>query len=707
MTTTEIPTVTSSEDHPTDVRLADASSGRLVRFVRGRADDPAWVRPALMALLVATAALYLWRLSASGWSNSFYSAAVQAGSTSWNAFFFGSSDAANFITVDKSPAFLWPMELLARLVGVNSWSILIPEALEGVASVGVLYLAVRRWFGAPAGLLAGAVLALTPVAALMFRFNNPDAMLTLLMTLAAYATIRAVETGSTRWIVAMGSLVGWAFLAKMLQGLLVLPAFGFTYLLAAPVGFWRRVRQLALAAVALVVSAGWWVAIVQLWPKASRPYIGGSQSNSVVELIFGYNGFGRLTGNETGSVGGAAGAGGQWGSTGLGRLFNHDFGGQISWLLPAALIMTVVLVVVAWRSPRTDRTRAAAVLWGGWLVVTGLAISLGKGIIHTYYTVALAPAIGALVGCGAVALWQRRTNVAARLAMAATLVVTAWWASVLLSRTPTWMPWLHTAVLVGGIVIAAELVVAPLIPTKLTNSFAALGLVVMLAGPAAFTWQTVHTPHSGSLPTAGPAGSTRGRFGGGRFGPGRAGGGRFGGRAARGGPVAGGQFGAGGPRGLPGGTGARIPQLGNGGVPPGAGSRAVGGQVGGPGGGGIGGILNGSTPSAALVTTLDKDASSYTWMAATVSANQASGYQLATDRPVLAIGGFNGTDPTPTLTEFKKLVAAHKIHWFIGGEGGGGGPRRSSTSTASEISSWVSSTFKATTVGGTTLYDLT
>ena len=225
--------------------------------------DPPWVRPALLTLLVGTAVLYLWGLGASGWANSFYSAAVQAGTKSWKAFFFGSSDASNFITVDKPPASLWVMEISARLFGVNSWSILVPQALEGVASVAVLYAAVRRSFRPGAALLAGLVLATTPVAALMFRYNNPDALLVLLLTVAAYATVRALERANTWWLVLAMSAVGTGFITKMLQALLVVPALGLVYLLAAPTPLRRRIVQLATGAVALVVSAGWWVAIVQ------------------------------------------------------------------------------------------------------------------------------------------------------------------------------------------------------------------------------------------------------------------------------------------------------------------------------------------------------------------------------------------------------------------------------------------------------------
>ena len=303
-----------------------------------------WARPSL----------YLWGLGASGWANSFYSAAVQAGTKSWKAFFFGSSDAANFITVDKPPAALWVMELSARMFGVNAWSILVPQALEGVAAVGLLYASVRRWFGAGAGLLAGAVLALTPVAALMFRFNNPDALLVLLLTAAAYAVVRALEGGRTRWLVLAGSLIGFGFLAKMLQTVLVVPGFGLAYLIAGPVTLRRRILQLLAAGGAMIASAMWWVVAVMAVPASARPYIGGSQNNSLWNLMFGYNGFGRLTGNETGSIGGAATTGSRWGATGLLRMFNTAFGAQSSWLIPAAVVLLAGGLLFTLRACRTD-----------------------------------------------------------------------------------------------------------------------------------------------------------------------------------------------------------------------------------------------------------------------------------------------------------------------------------------------------------------
>ena len=264
-----------------------------------------------------------------------------------------------------------------------------------------------------AALIAGATVALTPVAALMFRFDNPDALLVLLLTIATYATVRSIEAGKTKWLVLAATLVGFAFLTKMLQAFLVVPAFGLVYLLAAPVSLRRRIGQLVIALATMVVASGWWVAIVQLTPAADRPYIGGSQDNSLLNLIFGYNGLGRLTGNESGSVGGTGVNGSMWGPTGLDRLFNVSFGGQISWLLPAALILLIAGVGFTLTRTRTDRTRAAFLLWGGSLVVTALVFSLAAGIIHPYYTVALAPAIGALVGMGSVLLWRAVANLGA------------------------------------------------------------------------------------------------------------------------------------------------------------------------------------------------------------------------------------------------------------------------------------------------------
>jgi 4-amino-4-deoxy-L-arabinose transferase-like glycosyltransferase len=697
--------------------------GRLSRLLRGPAADPRWARPALLALLALTAVLYTAGLSRSGWANDFYSAAVQAGTTSWKAFFFGSFDASSFITVDKTPASLWIMELSARAFGLNYWSMLLPQAAEGVASVAVLYAAVRRWSGPAAGLIAAGVLAITPIATLMFRFNNPDALLVLLMTVAAYAMVRAVESGRTRWIVLAGALLGFGFLTKMLQAFLVLPAFALVYLVAGPPRLGRRIWQLLAGGAALLVAAGWWVALVQFTPAADRPYVGGSTNNSVLQLALGYNGLGRLTGNETGSVGfnraggpgGGGGGGGAFGgSTGLTRLFASDMGGQVSWLLPAALIALAALVWLSWRRQRTDRVRAAALLWGGWLIVTGLVFSYMSGIIHPYYTVALAPAIGALAGVGAATLWRARRSMvagrplAARAVLAGALVVTAGWAYVLLGRSPGWLPWLRPLVLVCGLAAAAVLIAERWLPGRaVLLSLAPLALVASLAGPLAYSLDTAATAHTGALPSAGPSAAS---FGGQGGGPGGAFGGRPGG-TTQGGPASAGaaaggagQPGAGAPgsSGIAGGTSGRPPGSTAGRVP---GSTA--GQPGrfpGGRGGGIGGGLGGSTQvSSAVTNLLTSGASGYRWAAATVGAESAAPFQLASGEPIMAIGGFNGTDQTPTLAQFKQMVAAHEVHYFIGANGHTFG---GDSGDAAQITSWVESHFTKQTVGGVTVYNL-
>ena len=510
---------------------AAASITGVRRIWRGRAEDAAWVRPALLALLASTAVLYLWGLSASGWGNTFYAASVQAGAKSWKAFFYGSSDSSNFITVDKTPASLWPAMLSVRVFGLSSWSVLAPQAVEGVAAVGVLYLAVRRWFGAPAGLLAGAVFATTPVATLMFRFNNPDALLVLCLVLAAYWLTRAIEDGRTRWVVLVGLALGFAFLAKELQAFLAIPGFALAYLVAAPGTLVRRIRQGIVMALSMVAGAGWWIAIVVLTPAANRPYIGGSTNNSFWDVLFGYNGFGRLTGNETGSVGaapGGAGTTGMWGKTGWTRMFNSAFGGEASWLLPAALALLVVGLVVTVRRSRSDRTRAALIVWGGWLLVTGIAFSLGKGIIHEYYAIALAPAIGAIVGIGTTTLWKTRREWWSRVAMIATLALTVWWVLKLLDRSPKWHPQLSDVLVAAAIVVAIGILVASSRGAVMA-SVAVLAVIVGLAAPAASSVTTARAVHNGPLPTSGPATTGGGRFGGlgggapgaGRFGPGQ------------------------------------------------------------------------------------------------------------------------------------------------------------------------------------------
>ena len=660
---------------------------------RGRDADPRWVRPALLALLLATGVLYVVGLSASGWANPFYSAAAQAGSQSWEAWFYGSSDAANAITVDKPPAALWVTGLSVRVFGLSSWSILVPQALEGVAAVALLYATVRRRSTPAAGLIAGALLATTPVAVLMFRFNNPDALLVLLMIAATWAVLTSVDTGRARFLCWAGVFIGLGFLTKQLQVFLVLPGLGLAYLWAAPHGLGRRVRHLLVAGGAVVLAGGWWVAVVELVPDSWRPYVGGSQDDSFLELTFGYNGFGRLTGDETGSVGATHG----WGETGLGRMFSSEFGGNVSWLLPAAFLLAIAGFVVTRRAPRTDVHRAGYLAWAGWLLVTFVAFSFMSGIIHPYYTVALAPAVAALVATGAVDLWRLRSARWALPVLAVVVAVSTAWSVVLLSRSADFVPWLRWVVLVAGVLAVAGFVAAAFVRgpvsgqlrSSLRQAGAVAAAIAVLAGPASYSLQTASTAHTGAIVSAGPTVSSGFGMAGGM--PGTRGGGQFSGMFAQGG--------AGGQRGQrtfgpPTGTGGTTGSAGTG-----LGTRSA-------RGGGAGGLLGASTPGAALTALLEADAGSYAWVAATTGSNNAAGYQLATQEPVMAVGGFNGTDPAPTLAQFQAHVAAGDIHYYVASSS-----MASTTSggsdDANEISEWVAANFTATTVDGTTVYDLT
>ena len=645
--------------------------------------DRRWEWIGLAVLLIGTAVAYIWGLGASGWANSFYSAAVQAGSVSWKAFFFGSSDAANAITVDKPPMSLWLMSLSVRIFGLSSWAMLVPQALLGVGSVALLWATIRRQFGAAAGLLAGLTLAVTPVAALMFRFNNPDALLVLLMIAAVWAAMRAVEDGRTRWLVLTGVFVGFGFLTKQLQVMLVVPPIAAMYLLAGPPKFGKRLLQLFAALGAAIVSAGWWLLAVELWPASSRPWIGGSQNNSILELTLGYNGLGRLNGDETGSVTPAGGdmpgggpGGGMWGETGITRMFDASQGGQIAWLIPSALILFAAGLVLRGRVRRDDPQRAALLVWGLWLLVTGLTFSFMAGIFHSYYTVALAPAIAALIGAGSVLAWRHRHRYQVRLALSASTlaaVATAW---VLLGRSAEFLPWLRWVVLGVGIIGAIALLIPAATRGRISVATILAVMFAGLAGPTAYAVDTIGTAHTGSIVSAGPATGT------GIGGPGM---GRPGMDAGRG---------MGGPDGGAGFAGQAPP---TGQMPTG---QLEAGQM--P----AGGLLNSSAPSADITAMLEADADSYTWVAAAIGSNSASGYQLAAEEPVMAIGGFNGTDPSPTLEEFVQYVADGEIHYFIAGGGMGFGMGGGEAGTSTQISGWVAANYTSTTVDGVTLYDL-
>lgn len=694
------------------------------RVLLGSRADPAWVRPSLWGLLVATGLLYIVGLSASGTANSFYAAAVQAGSQSWKALFFGSLDSSNFITVDKPPASLWVMGISARIFGFNSWSLLVPQALMGVGSVALVFAIVRRSLAAlgprlsaAGALVGGLALACTPAAALMFRFDNPDALLVLLMTLAAHFVVRALPKASWKWLAAAGLVLGFAFLTKMLQGLLVAPAFVLVYLLAANTTIWKRLLHVLGALVGVVVGAGWWVAIVAIWPADSRPYIGGSTNNSVLELAFGYNGLGRFFGSGSGNGGGGGAGGGTaggsfGGSTGLTRLFSSEMGLEISWLLPAALLLLVLGLIVAGRRSRLDPLRAGLVMWGGWLIVTALVFSFTSGTIHPYYTIALAPAIAGIIGIGGALLWRMRTTWLGRLGLAVAIAGTGAWSFHLLSENATWMPWLKWVVLIGSVLATLGFVFGSIAAfRRVTLAAVLVGTLFAFGGSGAYAVATASVGHSGSIPSVGSSSSSSGMGGGGM-----------------GGGTGGGAGGAGGggtpPSGTGGPGGSESGEMPSGGS--GSGDAPTGEMPSGtaPGGSSSGGTdsgssstsddsasggsssssagMGGTTSSTALDTLLKK--STARWAAAVNNDQSAATLELSSGTAVMAIGGWSD-DPTPTLAEFKAYVAAGDIGYYVS-SGSGGGMGGGSSSTSSAIKTWVEANFTATTVGGSTVYDL-
>lgn len=672
-------------------------SGRASRLLLGT--QPCWIRPSAAALLAFTAVLYLWNLEATGYANSFYAAAIQAGTKDWTALLFGSLDAGNAITVDKPPAALWIPALVGRVFGFSPLSMLVPQALMGVAAVGLLYLTVKRISGPAAGLLAGGMLALTPVAALMFRFNNPDALLTVCLVLAAYLTTRAIEKAGWKWLAAAGAVIGLAFLTKMLQGFLIVPGLALAYLWAAPTSLGRLLLHLLAAAGGIVLVAGSYIALFQLTPASARPYMAGSETNSFLELTFGYNGLGRITGSEGGMGGGMPGGGGGMGgnvgfggTAGITRMFGNSFGGEVSWLLPSALILLVAGLWLTRREARTSRTRAALVLWGGWLLVTAGILSFMSGTVHPYYAVALAPAIAALVGIGAVELWRGRAYWPARTTLAAAVLAGAVWSAVLLGRDATWLPWMRVAVVILGVLAAVALTLRldslKVVPARFRRmACAAVVAVSLLAGglgSTAWTFATAAQPHSGSIPTAGPTASVMGGPGG------------QGGRAGFAGPGTSGSGLADGPGVAPDGSGL-VPNGSTDGGSPFGGSADRGAVP-----GSAMGLDGAGTANSELAALLK--ASTAKWSGIVSGASQAASLELATDTSVIALGGWNGGDPYPTLAHFQEKVANGEIGYFISGGGMGGGGGRGGNS---EVAAWVAANFEAQTVGNSTVYKLT
>lgn len=583
-------------------------------------------------LLLMASMLYLWNITINGMANSYYAAAAQAASVNWTAWLFGSLDAANFMSVDKPPVSTMIMGLFGRAFGFSSWSMLLPHALAGVTTVALVYTAVRRWYGVKSALIAGAVMALTPAAVLMFRFNNPDSFLTLFLTASAYAFLRAFDSKKPiLWLSIAGFLTGFAFNIKMLQGLLVLPVMAVLYMACAKPTAMTRVWHLSVASIATVASTFWWSVLVWLTPAAHRPWVGSTNNNNIWSLVFGYNGFGRLFGGHGGAPGGAGGGPGGvgfGGETGVLRIFNESFGSNIAWLVPTALIGGGLVVWLLRRAPRDNKERAGVLLWLGWLFIHIVVFSMTSGTIHPYYVVAMAPAVAALVGIGVPYIWKayvRCTHVSWIVPLTiATATITS---VIILGYRNDWLilTWL---VGVAGVIAIGIAVISPTyISMRLRRMMLACAVISACAAPIAYSISTVLVAHSGSIPTAGPNASAMNNTN-----------------------------------------------------------------------------NEAASAEAVLVKFLLENQRGATWIAAVDSANTSAPIQLSTKQPVMALGGFNGSDSTLTLQSFKQLVTTGKVRYYVvDNSSRGGGPGGNS-----DIAQWATSSGVKIEYGGTqyVVYDL-
>lgn len=613
--------------------------------VRSPAPVARWEKVTIAALLLSTAFLYLWKLDQNGWANAFYSAAVQSGEHNFTAFFFGSSDWGNSITVDKPPLSLWVMGLSVRIFGLNSWGFLIPQVIMTLTSTLLIFVLVRRYFPAAAALIAAAVFAYTPITVLLARYNNPDPLMVLLMIAALYAGIRAAETGRLKPMLLAGGFLALGFLTKQLQAFLVLPAIAIVFLLFARLSWRKKFLELALAGCLMAVGSLAWPLAVDLTPAQSRPFVGGSTSNSMIELTLGYNGIDRvvqhaddpslsLIPQEFRSMSSDAG---------FFRLINLNYGQEIGWLLMPALLSCVVITwaIATRRFKRNEAILSSAAVV--WFVTTYLVLSFMSQGFHSYYSSSLAPPLALCVGIGGCVLLSGAKTVLGRIWTTAALVASFIFANAIWRISDAFPEWLGTAILSAGLLLAAASAVRPPWPW-LERSTVAMTIGALLIGPICCSLQTVGSPQSGSNPLSGGISrnpNTLSRF--------------------------------------------------LDGVKKAEPAWAY-------------GIAIGNSPGQAILEKLQNAPSRCTWAAATYPAQTAARFQLASNRPIMPLGGFAAVDPSPTLNQFRDWVAAGQICYLVEQPEQLKVPGNSQELTA--IQNWVAATFHSDVTDGTAVYDL-
>jgi 4-amino-4-deoxy-L-arabinose transferase-like glycosyltransferase len=594
------------------------------------------VRPELALLLILAGLLNLWALDLNGYANDYYAAAVRSMTSSWHDFLYASFDVAGVQTVDKPPLALWVQALSAKAFGFSSWSLLVPQALMGVATVGLVYDMTLRRFGRSAAFAAGMTLVLTPITVAISRHNNPDALLILCITAALWAMDRGLrEGGRARWLVASGVFVGLGFETKMAAALLVVPGIVAAWAWVAPRGRAVAARQLAGFAAAMTAVGLAWPVLVWLTPSGSRPYVSGTDDNSIWSLIFGYNGLGRLFGQSGGptttSAGGGSGVFG--GATGPFRLLNQALGGQGGWLLGFALVAGVALVA-ATRVRRTDARTGWLIAVGGAFAVTAITFSRAEGIFHPYYVSALAPFTALLVGAGFALM--RPADLIGRVGGPLMLLGGAATEAVVIRQSATDLSWASGIVVAASVAGAAGLAVVG--DRRVRHLVAAAAVAVLLVAPGTWAVQTLGHATSSTFPAGGPSSAATMGMGGG-----------MGGGVPQGG-------------GGRGGTGGTRPA----GAPPsgaatGGGATTAGGTatVGGTGGG----LFSGDTTNLTAALTYAKAHGGGT--IAIASQSGASAAIIASGADVAALGGFSGSETTTTTQWLAQAVASGKIRYVL------------------------------------------